>query len=456
MRRIVITMALLVAAPCAPAAEPHPLPTASAPADDTLRQQLDAERERRQQAELSAAIANAKADVENAGIGYLQAVIGLFGTLITVIVATFAFLSWRTARNAVLAEFESMRTTIEKLQKETAETAEKARNDGAQISDALRAVISGTPSNVDPQNVAPGVADEARSVASEAAQKPPLQRTPDEARVLIYEAGQSGKWADALAYCEELLTKPDAATPERAFAAFMRAYALSELGRLADAADAYSRYCDSYPDESVEDRATAFYNWGNALFALAKTRQDGEAEALFRDAGAKYAEAVRLKPDMHEALHNWGNALSSQASANRTGEADSLKHAAMAKYAEAVAIKPDKREAYFAMGLEHRLRSLALDGEARLAALAEAETQFRKSEELEAGSACYLLACIAGLRGDPAQAAHWLVAGKATDKNFPSCDYIRADTDFAPVENEAVYQDALRAIGCGAQDLDPA
>ena len=34
---------------------------------------------------------------------------------------------------------------------------------------------------------------------------------------------------------------------------------------------------------------------------------------MFAEAGTKYAEAVRIKPDMHEAFYNWGIALADQA-----------------------------------------------------------------------------------------------------------------------------------------------
>ena len=60
--------------------------------------------------------------------------------------------------------------------------------------------------------------------------------------------------------------------------------------------------------------AWSYIGDGNALAARqAKRAEAGEAARLFGEAGAKYAEALRIKPDDHEALNNWGNALAAQA-----------------------------------------------------------------------------------------------------------------------------------------------
>ncbi len=100
------------------------------------------------------------------------------------------------------------------------------------------------------------------------------------------------------------------------------------------------------------DMHEAFYNWGNALLAQAKLKGNAPAtDSLLTDAGRKYAEALRLKPDMHEAFHNWGNALSAQAKLKgNTPEADSLFAEAGRKYAEALRLKPDDQDAFLNWG----------------------------------------------------------------------------------------------------------
>ncbi|MBI4719541.1 MAG: SIR2 family protein [Planctomycetes bacterium] len=86
---------------------------------------------------------------------------------------------------------------------------------------------------------------------------------------------------------------------------------------------------------------------GNILVQQAKLKGDTpDADRLFGEAGAKYAEALRIKPDTHEALYNWGNALSEQAKLKgNTPDADRLFAEAGAKYAQALRIKPDKHGA---------------------------------------------------------------------------------------------------------------
>ena len=93
------------------------------------------------------------------------------------------------------------------------------------------------------------------------------------------------------------------------------------------------------------DMHEALNNWGNALSDQAKTKSGEAADALFAAAGEKCAAALAIKPDMHEALNNWGNALSAQAKTKSGEAADALFAAAGEKYAAALAIKPDMHEA---------------------------------------------------------------------------------------------------------------
>jgi cytochrome c-type biogenesis protein CcmH/NrfG/MinD-like ATPase involved in chromosome partitioning or flagellar assembly len=97
-------------------------------------------------------------------------------------------------------------------------------------------------------------------------------------------------------------------------------------------------------------RLAALNNWGNALYAMAKTKAGEEADRLFAEAGGKYAEALRLKPDYLEALNNWGAALSDQAKTKAGGQSDRLFAEAGSKYAEALRLKPDYHAALYNWG----------------------------------------------------------------------------------------------------------
>jgi tetratricopeptide (TPR) repeat protein len=69
-----------------------------------------------------------------------------------------------------------------------------------------------------------------------------------------------------------------------------------------------------------------------------------EARRLWAAAAERYAQALAIKPDKHEAAYNWGNALDAEARAvapTDLAEARRLWAAAAERYAQALAIKPD-------------------------------------------------------------------------------------------------------------------
>ena len=109
----------------------------------------------------------------------------------------------------------------------------------------------------------------------------------------------------------------------------------------------------------------AFNNWGNALAVLARKRQD---ESLYRESFEKYAEAVNIKPEDHEASNNWGNALAELA---RIKQDELLYRQSFEKYSEAVKSKPDNHEAFNNWG----------NALAELARIKQDESLYRQSFE---------------------------------------------------------------------------
>ena len=149
-------------------------------------------------------------------------------------------------------------------------------------------------------------------------------------------------------------------------------------------AEAASKYAEAV--RLKPDMHEAFYNWGNTLSNQAKLKGNTpEADALFAEAASKFAEAVRLKPDMHEAFNNWGSMLSYQAKLKgNTPEGDVLLAEAATKYAEALRLKPDKYQAFYNWGN-------ALSDQAKLkgntpeadALVAEAATKYAEALRLK-------------------------------------------------------------------------
>jgi len=150
-----------------------------------------------------------------------------------------------------------------------------------------------------------------------------------------------------------------------------------------------------------EIKPLALNNWGVALSDQAKTKQGAEADRLFEAAGQKYAEALRIKPDKHDALLNWGAALSAQAQTKHGAEADRLFEAARQK--------------------------------------------FETAEQLQGGSAAYNLACIEALQRNVEKAIGWLRHGLASGTPL-SRDQIARDPDFDRVRDDPNFRAFLASL----------
>jgi hypothetical protein len=117
--------------------------------------------------------------------------------------------------------------------------------------------------------------------------------------------------------------------------------------------------------------------------------QDSEkATALYDDAFNKYAKAVEVKPDYHEAWYGWGNSLGVLAGLlypQDSEKATALYHDAFNKYAKAVEVKPDKHEAWYNWGNSLGVLAGLLypqDSEKATALYEDAEKKLKRSLEL--------------------------------------------------------------------------
>ena len=124
-------------------------------------------------------------------------------------------------------------------------------------------------------------------------------------------------------------------------------------------------------------------SWGNALATQAAKRDGKDANDLFEEAYAKYAGAVRIKPDMHHAFYNWGGALAKQAENNDGKDADDLFAEAYTKLAEAVRLKPDWPEAINNCGMALAGQANKKDGKDADDLFAEAYTKFAEAVRLK-------------------------------------------------------------------------
>ena len=183
---------------------------------------------------------------------------------------------------------------------------------------------------------------------------------------------------------------------------------------------------------------------GDALLAQAQLKGNTpEADRLFAEAAQKYAEAVRIKPDDHEAFNNWGIALSDQAKLKgNTPEADRLFAETAQKYAEAVRIKPDMHEAFSNWGA-------ALAAQAKLKGntpkadrlFAEAAQKYAEAMRIKPDydSAHFNGACLAALLGQVRECCESLAKWKQYEKHPKKSD-LDLDSDFDRVRNTPEFQ----------------
>ncbi len=211
---------------------------------------------------------------------------------------------------------------------------------------------------------------------------------------------------------------------------------------LQEAARAYAQALQIKPD--MHDAAS---NWGNALAAEAKVLADSDlpaARALWLQAGQRYAQALQIKPDMHEAASNWGNALDAEAKVLADSDlpaARALWLQAGQRYVQALQIKPDLHEAASNLGgaLLHEWQAVvATDpGEANKL-LERALTLLQSHAQSAPNVVAYNLACCFGLKGDVRETLKWLEcaadAGELLTKSK-----IRADKDFDGIRNDSRF-----------------
>ena len=134
---------------------------------------------------------------------------------------------------------------------------------------------------------------------------------------------------------------------------------------------------------------------------LTKQKSGEEATSLYAQAGEKYEEALRVKPDYHEALENWGAALLQQAQQKSGEEADRL--------------------------------------------VAQAGEKSLQAEELVPGHGAYSLACVSSLQGSEQECRTWLEKSRDHGE-LSSREHLLADTDLDNVRDKDWFQSFIDDI----------
>ena len=197
-------------------------------------------------------------------------------------------------------------------------------------------------------------------------------------------------------------------------------------------------------DVEKENRAWSLITSGNSLLKKVNTLTGDAAIQAFEETYAKYAEAVRLKPDMHEAFLNWGAALGDEAKLLSGDAAHSKYVEAYAKYAEAVRIKPDLHEAFDNWSTTLLIEADLLSGDASTKNLKEAKKKALLAQKYS-DKAAFNLACAHALLGENDEALDVLEKCR-TDGTLPDLAHLEADDDLDSVRDNPRFQALLEKL----------
>lgn len=250
------------------------------------------------------------------------------------------------------------------------------------------------------------------------------------------------KLLQQLDHCESEIKRKAASTAEDSD--FDPVQALL-AGRYQEVLAWYSQRND--PSEADKEIAAwAYVMIGNVLAEEARALVANdlpEARLRWGLACEKYAAALAIKPDMHEALNNWGGALDAEAKAL---VADDLPEArrrwalAGEKYAAALAIKPDKYEALNNLSTACLQQWHAIsDPQEKAALLTQAKAYSQQVEALVPGEGAYNLACCHALETGVEECLRWLDVADQHQK-LPDREHLQQDRDLDPVRETPPFQ----------------
>jgi Tfp pilus assembly protein PilF len=148
-----------------------------------------------------------------------------------------------------------------------------------------------------------------------------------------------------------------------------------------------TKYPGSMHSELLYAVSWAYVMQGNELLDNAKKTDGEEADEFFRHADEKYAEAVKIKPEMHQAFSNWGVMLSAWALKKDGETADRLFEQANEKYRQAVKVKENDADTFNNWGSMLDDWARKKDGEAADRLFEQANEKFEHAVKIKENDA---------------------------------------------------------------------
>ncbi|MDD5056704.1 MAG: hypothetical protein PHQ60_02450 [Sideroxydans sp.] len=241
------------------------------------------------------------------------------------------------------AQIRKLLEEVKGMKADAEGTVEKIHQKEVEAEKILEGFQSGKPSDASDSKISEAVATIEQDKSAD---------TPLRLRAEAIAASQAQDATKAYALWNALI----ALVPNDASTHFNAGYWAAQLSdtKVGEEKLYWIRLVSQYNEQALRlkpDFHEAANNWGSALAneASAASVQDlSSAHMLWKQAGEKYLQALTLKPDMYEAANNWGTALSDEAralSAQDLPSARALWKQAGEKFLQALSLKPDDYEA---------------------------------------------------------------------------------------------------------------
>lgn len=175
------------------------------------------------------------------------------------------------------------------------------------------------------------------------------------------------------------------------------------------------------------------------------------ARELWHEAGAKYKQALSIKPDSHGAASNWGSALSQEAqelAKSDLAAASKLWQEAGKKFQRVLSVKPDFYVAIDSWGtaLLNEANAISVtNGDQANELRDRAEKLLLQHAKAAPEVVAYNLACVYGQRGDVSSCLHWLKTAQTHNK-LVSCEHLQTDADLDVVRDHPDFQAWLQSV----------